>query len=503
MRRAKAATSASLVMVALAAAQCAHGNRARVAAPHEPTEWCWTVLPSTPAAQDQTRTSALPISLAVVSDDDLWIGWMASSPEFLHWSNGSWSGPGPDTRTRDGHDVPYDPVLAAGNGRVVAGWRNGGPNHGWIAQYDRGEWRRLPVPVSAYDGPVTNARVSSIAIARDRTPIVAWTESTPASGGGAPTSVHLAKWTGTTWSQMGSILDANGEAPRVALDSNGTPWIAWGHGRGVRVARWDTDRWNWMGELGDVRSSCPHRVSPRIAVARDGKVFVGWLDEPQCKEPGAGRVVYERVGDAWHRLALPQLAGRTTGGFDLIVLVDGSLVVAATAELDDEPSSIVLTHHESGRTEVIARAMQADPGQSDSYDVDLEPRQQGGFFLAWEENDGTRRTHVATFRKCEVGERPAPIPRSRRRDAYWPKSLSEAVAQVISSLTDESRRGLRSMAEPDLIELHMGMGMGIRNEFGLWRGNESLLRDCDTTHPDDCSQLIIERVWERLRRDER
>lgn len=63
---------------------------------------------------------------------------------------------------------------------------------------------------------------------------------------------------------------------------------------------------------------------------------------------------------------------------------------------------------------------------------------------------------------------------------------------------------VRSMPKDDLIEFHFGWGMGIRNAFGLWGGNEALLQSCAEArgypfiHPDDASMVIIEAVWERL-----
>jgi hypothetical protein len=57
------------------------------------------------------------------------------------------------------------------------------------------------------------------------------------------------------------------------------------------------------------------------------------------------------------------------------------------------------------------------------------------------------------------------------------------------------------MRKDSLIELHHGWGTGIRNGFGLWRGNTGLQASCAKEHPDDCSMVIIEAVWEALRRD--
>jgi len=54
--------------------------------------------------------------------------------------------------------------------------------------------------------------------------------------------------------------------------------------------------------------------------------------------------------------------------------------------------------------------------------------------------------------------------------------------------------------EEQLIRFHHGWGTGIRNEFGLWKGNKELLADCHAEHPDDASMVIIQAVWERLQK---
>jgi hypothetical protein len=47
---------------------------------------------------------------------------------------------------------------------------------------------------------------------------------------------------------------------------------------------------------------------------------------------------------------------------------------------------------------------------------------------------------------------------------------------------------------------HFGMGMWIRNNYGLWGKNEALRASCGDArmHPDNCSGIIIKRLWERL-----
>jgi len=87
-----------------------------------------------------------------------------------------------------------------------------------------------------------------------------------------------------------------------------------------------------------------------------------------------------------------------------------------------------------------------------------------------------------------------------------PRTVDEAVALIDARMDKEGRRELARMGKNDLVSLHFGWGMSIRNEFGMWAGNERLLSDCNTRYlntqyldPDGCSGVIIERLWQKAR----
>lgn len=85
----------------------------------------------------------------------------------------------------------------------------------------------------------------------------------------------------------------------------------------------------------------------------------------------------------------------------------------------------------------------------------------------------------------------------------WPATIDEAAGVVIAVLPEAEAAKIAGMSEGDLIHLHFGLGMWIRNHLGLWQGNDTLmqaLREREPgAHPDDASMLIIEQVWRRLR----
>ncbi len=64
----------------------------------------------------------------------------------------------------------------------------------------------------------------------------------------------------------------------------------------------------------------------------------------------------------------------------------------------------------------------------------------------------------------------------------------------------ERKQKIKGTKKEDLIKYHFGWGMGIRNSYGLWKGNTELLKSCggEDIHPDSCSMVIINRVWDLL-----
>lgn len=80
-----------------------------------------------------------------------------------------------------------------------------------------------------------------------------------------------------------------------------------------------------------------------------------------------------------------------------------------------------------------------------------------------------------------------------------PKTVDEAVDEIIATFPRDVLEKLASMTEEDLIECHFGLGLWIRNNFGLWKGNKALLEDAGSDIPDTASMTIIRTVWQKLR----
>lgn len=93
----------------------------------------------------------------------------------------------------------------------------------------------------------------------------------------------------------------------------------------------------------------------------------------------------------------------------------------------------------------------------------------------------------------------------------WPKTIKLAVERVIAKMSEEDKQKLRGSQKDELARFHFGMGVFIRNNFGLDEGNDSLMKACALTQhqgdsynifyhddPDGASGVIINAVWKQL-----
>ena len=86
----------------------------------------------------------------------------------------------------------------------------------------------------------------------------------------------------------------------------------------------------------------------------------------------------------------------------------------------------------------------------------------------------------------------------------WPNTCKTAVRWLVDNMDETDKKAVRETSKGDLIKHHHGWGTGIRNNFGLWRGNNSLMKSClairenEEVHPDSVSMIIIEETWVEL-----
>lgn len=111
-----------------------------------------------------------------------------------------------------------------------------------------------------------------------------------------------------------------------------------------------------------------------------------------------------------------------------------------------------------------------------------------------------RKTWIWTITLFSLGLA-ACAPRAPEASAStsWPGTVDEAVDRLLGELPADRVDWIRRIPKDAVIsQLYMGYGTGVRNQFGLWGGNDALLTSCGTDDPEGCSSVILERLWDSV-----
>jgi hypothetical protein len=94
-------------------------------------------------------------------------------------------------------------------------------------------------------------------------------------------------------------------------------------------------------------------------------------------------------------------------------------------------------------------------------------------------------------------------PRNHDSSSNLPRTVEEAVQAVKTKWISASDREwiLRNPKEDVVLRLYRPFGTAVRNEFGLWGENQALRDSCEDNHPEGCSVVILNRLWESVRAD--
>jgi hypothetical protein len=103
--------------------------------------------------------------------------------------------------------------------------------------------------------------------------------------------------------------------------------------------------------------------------------------------------------------------------------------------------------------------------------------------------------HLTDYDRKELLEK-LPIP---------PKTVDEAVDQVISDFDLKDKIKIANMDLSDLLDVHSNLHVYFKNFFGLWAGNTELLASCrsiskgNVYREDDVTLVIIKALWKKLK----
>lgn len=92
-----------------------------------------------------------------------------------------------------------------------------------------------------------------------------------------------------------------------------------------------------------------------------------------------------------------------------------------------------------------------------------------------------------------------PDPNSQE-GVYIPVDLGDAMKELDRAMPNSEKRAIRELFRVELIHLHFGLGLTLRNNWGLW--HESRLaryfESNGVSHPDDMSAIILAAYFEHL-----
>ena len=84
---------------------------------------------------------------------------------------------------------------------------------------------------------------------------------------------------------------------------------------------------------------------------------------------------------------------------------------------------------------------------------------------------------------------------------YIPKDMEDCFNQIDSFWSDSVKNEIKKMSYGDFVtESHFGVGMWMRNHWGLWRGSRlsKYFNERGYSHPDDMSNEILSLYYKRL-----
>jgi len=83
---------------------------------------------------------------------------------------------------------------------------------------------------------------------------------------------------------------------------------------------------------------------------------------------------------------------------------------------------------------------------------------------------------------------------------YIPKDLEDCFQELKSMLHPSLIQEMKSGSERDMVKYHLGLGMWVRNNWGLWKGSrlKDYFNGLGIFHPDDMSGIILDSFWRHL-----
>lgn len=94
---------------------------------------------------------------------------------------------------------------------------------------------------------------------------------------------------------------------------------------------------------------------------------------------------------------------------------------------------------------------------------------------------------------------PTPDPAAQFK-VYVPADLEDSFRELQKMLHPDLLREMKEKPEKEMAMHHRGLGMWMRNNWGLWAGSRlaEYFNGMGVFHPDDMSGIILDSFWRRL-----
>ncbi len=210
--------------------------------------------------------------------------------------------------------------------------------------------------------------------------------------------------------------------------------------------------------------------------------------------------VRDHVAAKWTVGGVPEAATRIgfSGTFwpkskgELPAKCDGGPVGVVTYTTSDRGVVCAVYPHREKEGAVIAKvALSAPDASIQEFDF---PQEGGGH----SEGNG-RGALLYPNPENETPEMNAAAAKSKAMAACQPRDIQQAMACLDTHWSEKTKTEFAALAAGDVIRTHIGIGMWIRNNWGLWQGGalHDFFTRQDVEHPDDMSVLLLNAYWLR------
>ncbi len=232
-----------------------------------------------------TNQNARNPSLALDSSGNpvvSWDEWDGTSNNIYvnRWNGSSWVQLGTFLDANTNQNARNPSLALNSSGNPVVSWNewDGTSFNIYVKRWDGSSWVQLGtfLDVNTNRGALN----PSLALNSSGNPVVSWNE-----WDGTSFNIYVKRWDGSSWVQLGGILDANTNQdaanPSLALDSSDNPVVSWyenGTSRNIYVKRWDGSSWVQLGGILDFNAN-QNAFNPSLALDSSGNPVVSWYED--------------------------------------------------------------------------------------------------------------------------------------------------------------------------------------------------------------------------------